>query len=728
MRTRDPQQSQLESGDNQRADEPHCHQSLGWVLSSDQYERLATKIMSRPHPIQRPVPFSTVNLRNYQDTFPLSSASLHLELETITTLHIEEIDPNLEGSIETRVVSPVEEMFEASLNRSPASSTSSPLELPAVRQRKHVHWDIDDPDKPHQTSTTEEQFEVSPSDNEPAEETRYQSTGSAVDSSEEYSITDRVSGLCWALDELKHLAAHPDVDQASVADIARGIRAELDQCLTSASCGYVGLQVSSHSSFNDDDSGSISEMVTEAATPAAIDDDYERYLAGEYDNFEPSPLDISQSSDSGDITESDSDSVFDSITFSEQRFNELDLTSTEYPITLEPNVSIPREDSTANSNAELSFNHEFAYTHKSSNSTAPSPSQEVNDELERYLSGGDPAYFDSQLSLSSLSDSSDPSTSTDSDSESLFDLIPSPDNDSDFELSLSSTSENIHYVETDRILAKSSFRHDVQVIELQDPSRYGENIQLERDFDAIFDLYAAIEPVQLNFIFAEPQFTELEYPPAVHPTTSELITTDQTDDDDLDIIYNTYFELSPTSISISSFVFEPESITEYYIEQVLREETARDFDPNLRAPPSDPDSSSTSHESYDEDRCTIFELYTEQFEPPSPTEPSIRAEQQPFSLHTSNIVDFVPEHTESGDDYPVYVEQKDDPPSYQDSIFIYEPSFEYAHPKIKAEFLLQPLLHPMSIAVYVLLAVLRYFTPYSFPLHSSSELTIILSL
>jgi hypothetical protein len=54
-----------------------------------------------------------------------------------------------------------------------------------------------------------------------------------------------------------------DVDQASVVDIARSIQAELEQCLTSASCGYVGLQTSSHISYNDNDSGSVSEMVVD---------------------------------------------------------------------------------------------------------------------------------------------------------------------------------------------------------------------------------------------------------------------------------------------------------------------------------------------------------------------------------------------------------------------------------------------------------------------------------
>ncbi|KAJ7705641.1 hypothetical protein B0H16DRAFT_1901798 [Mycena metata] len=348
--------------------------------------------------------FPTANLRKYQDTFPLSSASSHLEPEAIATPYIEEIDLHLEETIETRSVSPVEELFKASPDPSPVSSTPSPLELPAVRQRKHVHWDLGDVDEPHQDFTAEEQFKVPPSDDEPAEETRYQSTGSAIDSSEEYSITDRVSGLRWALDELKRLAAHPDVDQASVADIARGIQAELDQCSISTLCGYVGLQVSSHSSFNDDDSGGVSEMVADVVAPTIMDDDYECYLAGEYDYFELSSSDVLQSSDSGDLTESDSKSVFDFIASSEQQFNKIDFAFAEYPITPEPNVSTPQDDSSANSNAELSFNCEFDYTHPFSDSTAPSTSQEVNDELERYLSGEDPVYSDFQLSSSIVAD------------------------------------------------------------------------------------------------------------------------------------------------------------------------------------------------------------------------------------------------------------------------------------------------------------------------------------
>jgi hypothetical protein len=135
------------------------------------------------------------------------------------------------------------------------------------------------------------------------------------------SITDRVSEFCWALAELNHLAARQDVDQASVADLARGIQAELEQCLTSASCGYVGLQISSHISYNVNDSGSVSEMGVDVLKPidpwmtsTEINDDYERYLADEYDNIELRFSDTSQVSDSGDIIESDSSSIFDSVT------------------------------------------------------------------------------------------------------------------------------------------------------------------------------------------------------------------------------------------------------------------------------------------------------------------------------------------------------------------------------------------------------------------------------
>jgi hypothetical protein len=49
-------------------------------------------------------------------------------------------------------------------------------------------------------------------------------------------------------------------------------------------------------------------------TPTEINDDYECYLTGEYDNIEPSFSDTSEVSDSDDITESSSSSVFDSVT------------------------------------------------------------------------------------------------------------------------------------------------------------------------------------------------------------------------------------------------------------------------------------------------------------------------------------------------------------------------------------------------------------------------------
>lgn len=101
----------------------------------------------------------------------------------------------------------------------------------------------------------EEDIEVPPSENQHLQPV---CEGSPVDSCEEHSIADRISGFRCALHELKYLVSRNDVDQASVAEIARGIQAQLEQCLTSASCGNVGLQISSRSSFAENDSGGVS--------------------------------------------------------------------------------------------------------------------------------------------------------------------------------------------------------------------------------------------------------------------------------------------------------------------------------------------------------------------------------------------------------------------------------------------------------------------------------------
>ncbi|KAJ7841176.1 hypothetical protein B0H14DRAFT_3694723 [Mycena olivaceomarginata] len=66
---------------------------------------------------------------------------------------------------------------------------------------------------------------------------------------------------------------------------------------------------------------SVSELVVDVLKPidpwmtsTEINDDYERYLADEYDNIELRFFDTSEVSDSGDITESDRSSISDSAT------------------------------------------------------------------------------------------------------------------------------------------------------------------------------------------------------------------------------------------------------------------------------------------------------------------------------------------------------------------------------------------------------------------------------
>ncbi|KAJ6572981.1 hypothetical protein B0H10DRAFT_1964268 [Mycena sp. CBHHK59/15] len=92
---------------------------------------------------------------------------------------------------------------------------------------------------------------------------------------------------------------------------------------------------------------------------------------------------------------------------------------------------------------------------------------------------------------------------------------------------------------------------------------------------------------------------------------------------------------------------------------VLLHETAN----KLESPyPAGPESSLSCDDNFDEDMCTLFELYTEQSEYREQTEPFKRAEPQPFPLHIPYVHDFVSELPASG---CKSIEPPDDPPSYQ---------------------------------------------------------------
>ncbi|KAJ7022202.1 hypothetical protein C8F04DRAFT_1194689 [Mycena alexandri] len=473
------------------------------------------------------------------------------------------------------------------------SSTSSLLEfeLPAVPERKRVHWDLDNADRPDQDFTVDEQFKVSPSDDELAQDT-VKSThrehepdfvehiykGSTLDSYEEYPITDRVSGFYWALGELKHLATRQDVDQVSVADIARSIQAELEQCLTSASCGYVGLQISPHSSFIDNDSGSVSEIVMDITKPtdpwttsSEIDDDYERYLAGQYDNIELSLSDTSEVSDSCDITVSDSSSVFDSVTDFEADFS---LSSCSEP-----------------DDTDQSFEPGMNFRKSLFLSDVQFP--EFTEQC-RYMETI--AIFDSEPSALSYSLSyatSDAAFDPDTDSPKPTDAQQPDESESDLaaicdlytsfehtQLSIPpSCSSSNSYSGPESITElflkfcteqKSSELSAVVIINEQDlntiyvPAETNElsyiplctPLSAHSEFESITD--SCIE-----FLLSEQEFTKLKVTSIASASYTTPPTSHPIDEDDLNSIYDTYFEplsikLSPSPILTSSSISEPE--------------------------------------------------------------------------------------------------------------------------------------------------------------------------
>ncbi|KAJ6557552.1 hypothetical protein B0H19DRAFT_1148076 [Mycena capillaripes] len=713
---------------------------------------------------------------------------------------------------------------EAAPDSSPASSTSSPLqsELSNARKPKKVHWDLDNAADLDQDFTAHEQFEVSPSDGEPFEDitesgecepdfVEYLYKGSAVDSCEEYPITDRISGFCWALNELKHLAMHQDVDQASVADIASGVQAELEQCLTSASCGYVGIQISSHSSFKDNDSGSVSEMTTDVlkptdpwTIPTEIDDDYERYLAGGYDDIELSFSDTLEVSDSGNITESDSSSIFDSATefdaeSMQSSYSEPDDTDHTFDIgkvSFPSDVQVPKlvesshrtqsiavfdpiphalSHSLSYEDFDAVFQPEGALLEHANVQEFETPKFDLEAILELYT-----FVEPSQLSIPPPIACFDPFSEPDSVTDLFLGLFyneknaynfsaPFPNDESGLvtisesadipelscfsfytgqkssELSAVFTNDeqdlNTSYepAETNELSHIPPYTHlsahsepqsftDQFLEPFSAEQKYSEPISAytsdEQDMESIYNLYFCTQRSELSCFIHSPTysgsestadlFLELSY---IEQNLPESRAASTDDEYDLELIYETYYNAEFSELSShSTFIHstsdsEPASITDMFIELILSQETSQGIDSDIIAPTSERDLSPSTHANFDEDLCTIFELYPEQHEYLSRAEPSKRAESQPFFLRTSYVHDFVPKLLISRTESEAFIEPTDDPPSYQESILVPEQSFAYTRPRIRAESFMHLLFHLFFIALSIFLAVLQRFYP-----------------
>jgi hypothetical protein len=161
----------------------------------------------------------------------------------------------------------------------------------------------------------------------------------------------------------------------------------------------------------------------------------------------------------------------------------------------------------------------------------------------------------------------------------------------------------------------------------------------------------------------------------------------------------------------------------------LSQPTSQGFDPANPTLTRECDSSSSSHANFDKEVCTVFELYTEQPEHASQTEPSTELSPQPFFLRTSYIHDLIPEVLDLTTETRTSIEPTDDPPSYPDSILAQEPSFAYARHRIRAESSINLFLHLSSLTICFLFTILQSFysliVPFSSELHSDHNFETI---
>ncbi|KAJ7601790.1 hypothetical protein DFH06DRAFT_1352076 [Mycena polygramma] len=374
-------------------------------------------------------------------------------------------------------------------------------------------------------------------------------------------------------------------------------------------------------------------------------------------------------------------------------------------------------------------------------------SSEINAALERYLAG---EY--SELSPFEHSDDTDSGDDTGSDVESLFDPV-NDSSDTDEQSSCSESREYNGTLATGIDLRRHLPSHDVEFHEPANPHRsHGSSTNLvpqplafnthaqvlessdepEPDVDAIYDLYAdrelSFSAFSLHFLHPEfesvtESFIELFQRDRKYSELRERCSTysrlnhcHSVDERDLDIIYDLYSSAHHTELSLlppTIYYFadsEPDSITDLFLEILSSEETPEQVDFTRLVPTREYDSSAFYNTSFDEDMRTIFELYTEQPEQPSQTEPFKRAEYQPFFLRTSDVHDYVSETLGSRAKSLATIEPTDDPPSYEDLVFCPELSFAFARPRIRAESSHNLFSHLFSITLHVLLAIFHCFS------------------
>ncbi|KAJ7882760.1 hypothetical protein B0H14DRAFT_2565154 [Mycena olivaceomarginata] len=103
-----------------------------------------------------------------------------------------------------------------------------------------------------------------------------------------------------------------------------------------------------------------------------------------------------------------------------------------------------------------------------------------------------------------------------------------------------------------------------------------------------------------------------------------------------------------------------DSVTGLYLGSFLGEGISYGCDSATPKHPTDPNSGSTYNDNFDEDMCTLFDLYTEHSE-----YPELRAKPKQLASSFKRA------------------EAHDDPPSYQESVHVAERSFAYSCPKIR---------------------------------------------
>ncbi|KAJ6543287.1 hypothetical protein DFH09DRAFT_42192 [Mycena vulgaris] len=487
---------------------------------------------------------------------------------------------------------------------------------------------------------------------------------------------------------------------------------------------------------------------TEPTDPRAIsgeiDGDYERYLAGDYDSIELSSFDSSEVSDSCDTTGSDCGSIFDSMTDFEA---DSSLSSCSEPDdtdqSFEPGVNfrnysflsdiqVPEfaEQHRYIESIAVSDSEPYALSYSFSYATSDAAFDPERDSLEHTdVQQSDESESDlpaihtfvehTQLSIPPSSPFSNSYSEPNSITELFLESFYTEQKSSELGVAFTNDKQDLNTIYKPAETAElKSFSTEQKYSE---PSTV--HTSDEQDTESIYNLYFRAHQPELSFIplpmYSESEsttdlFLELFYTEQNSPELGSAFADDKRD---LDLIYEPYFnaefsELSshlPFTCSISDS--EPASITDTFIELILSQETSRRVDSETIASASERDSSTHTHANFNEDLCTIFELYTDQHEYSIRAEPSKRAESQPFSLRTSYVHDFVPELLQSCTESHAHarIEPTDNLPSYQESVLTSEPSFAYARPRIRAESFIHLLFHLSFIALSIFLAVLRCF-------------------